>query len=258
MAKPTLESEFEQVGKDKHYRTIAAVSGEVGVGKTHLALTAPGPIVVFNIDRGLEGVVEQDEFADKDIYQHLINWSPGETDDDNELQSSAIQLKNLFKEKLKAAIRAGARTIVVDTGSRLWEIYRYAQFGAPNGQTRDYAKVNQEFEAFINIVKDSTANLFILQSMKNHWNMKGDNWHVDGREIWGYEHLPSAVMVELFIHLDKKVPVDPTNEDPNYRYVMEVGKCRQNLRLQDTTIPRMEFAQLGRMLVPGTKSKDWL
>jgi hypothetical protein len=258
MGKTSLSSEFESVGKKKHYRTIAAVSGEVGSGKTHLALTAPDPIVVFNIDRGLEAVADQPDFNDKEIYQHLITWSPGETDDDDELQSSAIRLKNEFKSKLRSAVAGGARTLVVDTGSRLWEIYRYAQFGAPNGQTRDYVKLNQEFEDFINVVKDSTANLFILQSMKNHWNMKGENWHVDGREIWGYEHLPSAVMLELFIHLDKKVAVDPNNEDPNYRYVMEVGKCRHNLRLQDTTIPRMEFPQLGRLLVPGTKSKDWM
>jgi len=29
--------------------------------------------VVFNIDRGLEGVVENEEFAKKDIYQHVID-----------------------------------------------------------------------------------------------------------------------------------------------------------------------------------------
>lgn len=266
MAKSGLASSFERVGVEKHYRTIASVTGEVGSGKTHFCLTAPDPIVVFNVDRGLEGVVEKEEFDGKEIYQHIIDWSPGGLDE-SEYEARAIEVRNDFLSKFREAITAGARTIVVDTESRLWQIYRYAAFGGPNsGSIKDYDRLNQEFEDFINIAKGATVNLFLVRSMKNKWGQTGAvsqntgkrSMAVSGREVWGYEHLPSVVMTELYFRLDETVPVDDTNEDPNYRYVIDFGKCRHNLAIQHTTVPRMDFGNLGRLMIPKSKAKDWI
>lgn len=254
----SLSNVVEPVTRGKHHRDIAKISGEVGSGKTFYALTAPGPTVVFNIDRGLEGVVENEEFAEKDIYQHVIDWSPGETEDDDDLMSTAIKLRDEFRSKLREVLAAGARSIIVDTESRLWEIYRYAEWGTATGNLRDFAKLNQRYEDFINVVKSSEANLFLIQSMKDNWNMKGEAWRVEGRKVWGYEHLASAVMTEMHFRLDDDVPVDESNEDPNYRYVVDIGKCRHNLKLQHTTQPRMSFPQMGRLMIPGSKKADWL
>jgi hypothetical protein len=44
-------------------RLLMAIDGPQKGGKTHFALTAPGPIGILNIDNGLEGVVEK--FYDK-------------------------------------------------------------------------------------------------------------------------------------------------------------------------------------------------
>jgi len=266
MAKSSREG-FQRVGGgERSYRDIACISGEVGAGKTHYCLTAPDPIVVFNIDRGLEGVVEKEEFEEKEIYQHVIDWSPGGLEE-SDLEIRAVELRNEFQEKIKDAV-TWARTIVVDTESRLWQLYRYARFGGPNsGNLKDYDRLNQEFEDFINLIKGvKGVNLFLIRSMKDKWGQSGPvskttgkkSMAKEGREVWGYEHLPGLVMTELNFRLDEDVAIDEANEDTNYRYVIDVGKCRHNLKLQHTTVTRMSFPNFGRLMVPGSKAKDWL
>jgi hypothetical protein len=260
LVKSELAKQFDRVnGGKRALRDIASITGEVGAGKTYFTLTGRGPIVVFNIDRGLEGVAEREEFADKEIYQHLIEWSLDDAEEEGVLQEKALDLRNTFLRLYKEALKL-AGTIVIDTESRLWQLYRYAEFGAPGGDMRDYDKLNQRYEDFINLAKSAPGvNLFLIRSMKDSWNTKGTGkLHKDGREVWGYEHLPGIVMSELFFRLDPEVEVDESNEDPNYRYVIDVGKCRHNLRLQHTTVPRCSFPQFGRMLVEGSKVKDWL
>lgn len=261
MAKSGLAGSFERVTgfANRMLRDITSITGEVGAGKTYFTLTAPGPTVVFNIDRGLEGVADREEFADKDIYQHVIEWSLDDAEAEGELQEKAIDLRNNFLKLYKEAL-AQARTVVIDTESRLWQLYRYAEFGAPGGDMRDFDKLNQRYEDFINLAKSARGvNLFLIRSMKDAWNTKGTGkLHKDGREVWGYEHLPGIVMSELFFHLDPEVEVDEKNDDPNYRYAIDIGKCRHNLALQHTTVPRCSFPQLGRLMVPGSKNKDWL
>jgi hypothetical protein len=48
---------FSDAVVETPYRLIASVSGKEKTGKTHFALTAPEPIIFFNIDVGTEGVV---------------------------------------------------------------------------------------------------------------------------------------------------------------------------------------------------------
>lgn len=261
MAKGSLASSFTRVAgfADRKLRDITAITGEVGAGKTYFTLTAPDPIVVFNIDQGLEGVADREEFGDKEIYQHLIEWSLDDAEEEGALQEKAIELRNNFLKLYKEALK-GARSIVIDTESRLWQLYRYAEFGAPGSDMRDFDKLNQRYEDFINLAKSAPGvNLFLLRSMKDSWNTKGTGkLHKEGREVWGYEHLPGIVMSNISFRVDPDVEIDENNEDPNYRYVIDIYKCRHNLALQHTTVPRCSFPQLGRLMVPGSKNKDWL
>lgn len=48
-------------------RVIANVEAKQKAGKTHFCLTAPDPIVFFNFDQGLEGVIEPFKKAGKTI-----------------------------------------------------------------------------------------------------------------------------------------------------------------------------------------------
>lgn len=262
MAKATgLASRFDLASETPRRRTIATLDGEVGTGKTYFALTAGGPSVVFNLDQGLEAVVEQFRKEGKEIYDQPYVWIPGdpaEVEDEAEakdLQDLAKDIRSQFEKDFDYALNNGARTLILDTESRFWQVYRYAEFGAPNADNpRNYDELNQRFEAFINKAKARDVNLFLIRAMKDKWGAFGapnaqgkKGFGKGGREVWGYEHLAGLVMMELtFVH-------DREAEE----YKIRFGKCRHNKDLAFTEIPRCTFPELGTMLDYESDESDW-
>lgn len=269
MAKNKLGSRFS-LARDTHaLRMVATLEGEVGTGKTHFALTGPSPIFVANIDAGMEGVVEQFRKEGKEIYDEKYVWIPGdpnEVEDEKEqkdLQDLAKEIRDQFEKDITYAMNNGARTLVVDTESRFWQVYRYAEFGSPNGDNpRDFDALNQRFESFIHRAKATDVNLFLIRSMKDKWGAYGPpnkstgkkSFAKGGREVWGYEHLPGMVYHELtFFRMDEKDP----DFDAEFPYQIKFGKMRGNTELQFTTTPRCSFAEVGTLIYPETSVEDW-
>ena len=120
-------------------RLVWAAHGEVGTRKTTFGLEAPGPIVVFSLDQGLEGVINrvlktyrEEHDAKKAIYVKEYAWSPGQFGDDNEAaQAAASDLRDELSADYEHALTV-ARTILWDKETNIWELFRYAEFGAPN------------------------------------------------------------------------------------------------------------------------------
>lgn len=263
-----LAQRFELASDTMKHRTVASVAGEVGTGKTHFTLTAPGPILVQNIDLGTEGVVEKFRKEGKEIYEERYIWNPGETDDETDnlkeekqLKEAAIEVRNKWEKDYFYAVDNGIRSVTMDNESRIWQVYRYAEFGGPNGEQRDYDKLNLRFEELINKAKANDINLFLIRAMKDRWGMFGKvkangqkSFAKSGREVWGYEHLSGCVFTELeFLH-------DPDDEDAPYK--IKFGKCRHNEALafttQDLGKDRFTFPQLGTLMVEGSEEEDWL
>ena len=74
--KNKLSNRFELASEEYNYRTICSIDGEVGTGKTYFGLTGPAPILVQNIDKGLEFVVEEFIKDGKEIYDGDIVEGP--------------------------------------------------------------------------------------------------------------------------------------------------------------------------------------
>ena len=55
----TLKDCTKATSAMKYLRLVVRVGGLEKEGKTHFALTAPGPIGAIDMDRGMEGVVEK-------------------------------------------------------------------------------------------------------------------------------------------------------------------------------------------------------
>ena len=250
-------------------RIIASLDGEVGVGKTHFALTAPGPTLVQNIDKGTEGVIEKFRLEGREVYEEMYEWNPGAVDDDEEsnlkeeaeLKEAAIEVRNKWEKDFHYFVDNGGKTIIEDTESRIWQVYRYAEFGGPQtGDLKDFDKLNLRFEGLINKVKSvPDVNLFLIRSMKDRWGMYGKpkadgskSFAKSGREVWGYEHLPACVAVELTFVRDEKM-----RDEFGTANVIKIGKCRHNDKLAWTTIPRCSFAEFGMELIEGSSVEDW-
>ena len=68
---PTIDP-FKEISREIKRRVTWVIQGDEKTGKTHLAMTAPDPIALININRGTEGVINRKEFKDKVVKEIKI------------------------------------------------------------------------------------------------------------------------------------------------------------------------------------------
>lgn len=248
-------SKYKRADVSRKCRTIGMSSGEVGSGKTHLWLTAPGKMLVQSLDKGMEGVVEKllAEEPDKEIYVKEYDWNPAGDFD----QDYAVALRDEILEDFTFGLENG-RTVLWDKETDIREVFQYAEFGDPtSGNVKDYGKFNQRYFHLINKAKSiAGVNVGFIQSMKDEWAVvpiikngeKKTQFTKTGKRIRaGFERLDELVMTELY------------HERANGEFCITIGKCRQNDQLQDTVNPgAFTFPQFGTLLMPDTEESDWI
>lgn len=148
------------------HRLIVAVSGREKHGKTHFALTAPGPIAYQDLDIGTEGVIEKFVKSGKVIYHKEYGYT--------ELKDRGVNNKEQFKpiwDKFKedyiAIMDSKVRTVVMDTASEVWELLRMAAFGKlDHVMPHHYGPVNAEYRSLLRMAYVSNKNLILLHKVK--------------------------------------------------------------------------------------------
>ncbi len=229
------------------HRTIGRSFGEAGSGKTQFWLTGSKPVYVLSLDiGGLEGTLDQliaEGVVNKGEVELVeYQWLP---DTDGEYkQELAIELRDRITADFDYALD-NARTIVFDRESDLWQVFRYAEFGSPKGNIpRDFDALNTRYGGLINKAKSYDVSLGLIQATKAVWASATQK--TTKTEVWGFDRLPEMA----YVNIEHKV------EDGEYQMI--VGKCRQNRSLQWQTMPAMDFATFGTLLVPGSEESDWL
>jgi hypothetical protein len=263
MAKTVVNtwSKYQKATADRQLRTIGMSSGEVGSGKTRFWLSAPGPILVLSMDKGTEGVIETilAEQQDKQIYVKEYDWNPQDTRWGESAQAYAADIRTQILEDFEFGL-ANARTVLFDKETDIREVIQYAEFGDPtSGNVKDYGKLNQRYFHMLNRAKSVPGvNVGFIQSMKDEWMImdSGVNQNTGkpkksftktGKRIRaGWERLDEVIMTEMH-HVRE-----------GGAFSIEIGKCRQNSSLQDTTLPGMDFADFGTLLIDGTSREEWL
>ena len=258
MASTTKNAQFSRYTKaagNARQRLIWRGYGEPGSRKTSFGLEAPGPIVVFSFDKGLEGVVERYQ-NDKDIYVKEYDWSPTEDLD----QAAAIDLRDEFIADFEHAIQH-ARTVLIDKETDLWELFRYADFGAPNDAPRNYPQLNQRYRKYINMPKATDINFGLIQGMKDEWKTiikkdgSGEKGAPSGKRIsQGFGELEGLVHLNLH-HTGQSIR----------SWAIEVGKARgpggQDVAERrfgpDEGFQGITFTEFAMMVFPGTTEEDW-
>jgi len=142
-------------------RIILSISGMDKQGKTHFALTAPGPLALFSTDIGEEGVVEK--FGDKDI-QLLRLEHVDEDDPTTEAEGEFDRFKEAYYYALKGK---RFRTLVIDTATEIWELLRLARFGRlTQVMPYQYGPVNKEYRELIRDAYKQDKNIVLIHKMK--------------------------------------------------------------------------------------------
>lgn len=233
-------------------RIIGLSFGEVGSRKTSFWLEAPGPIVVQSLDKGLEGVVERilKDDPDKQIYVAEYDWSPTSDLD----QDEAVQLRDKFSEDFEHAIQH-ARTVLWDKENDVWELFRYAEFGAPNDAPRNYPQLNQRYRRLVNMPKALDINFGCIAGMRDEWVSKvnkktgAQGAAASGNRVrTGFGELDGLVHMVL-LH---------TGTSPE-TWQMEVGKVRGPgaADVAGKIFDNMTFPEFAMLVFPDSSPEDW-
>jgi hypothetical protein len=231
-------------------RLLWASNGEVGTGKTHFGLSAPGPIVVQSFDHGMEGVVES--FTEhKDIRVCEYEWAPT---NETFSQADAIALRDRFIEDFIFAVEH-ARTVLWDKETDIWSLFRYAEHGGPSANPLNYVQLNQRMRKYVNLPKSRTVNFGCIQSCKDEWRSvgattpggKSKGESTGGRIRAGFPELPGLVHVDL-VH---------TREGGIFTTTVGKAHGPAAKAVCDKSFEDIDFMTLGMMLYPSTDVGDW-
>jgi len=232
-------------------RIIQRVGGLEKDGKTHYAFTAPGPLGVIDMDRGLEGVMEK-FVAEKDIYVRNFRNMPMATQKHHEARWEAYE--SSWWELLRDST---IRTIITDTDTEAWEMARMAYFGRLTQiKSHHYAQVNSAFRKLIDGAFEADKNLILIARYKKQYVKKNPNsddsvWN-GKHEPAGFTEMPSIVQVNLRARLIR-------DSDGDMVPTITVVNCRQNMALTGEVFEGDEacFPWIAANIVEGTSPEEW-
>ena len=234
---------FKEADTGVKLRILVGVEALEKEGKTHFALTAPGPLAVFDFDTGMEGVVHK--FAGKkkiyvSDYRRLGNVMTNTPE-------NWVLLWEKFKREYIAAMDAPEiRTVVLDTATEVWELLRMARFGKlTQVMPYHYGPVNAEYRELIRKAYASGKNLILLHKMKDEYV---NDKRTGQLKRSGFSDTGFLVQVNVRLWRD---------EDNNFH--LYVKDCRQNpdANGMDLMNDMANFPTLATIVFPGTEEGDW-
>jgi hypothetical protein len=226
-------------------------------GKTHFALTAPGPLAIVGLDTGTR------EVASKFIGQKELICAyhrvTGKTLNQNETMEKAEAEWETVKGSLTVAMdHPRVRTLIVDTGTEVWELLRLARFGRLESVLpHHYGPVNKEMRDLVKRAYErEDLNVIWIHKLKKEYKegKKGDSHWTGNYDLAGYGDIPYLVDLTL-----EHYWVSPTEDEPGRFGIRVTGVGRQTpdvcgLELEG---PECTFQMLAAMLYPEVDPTWW-
>ena len=214
-------------------RLVANIQGREKTGKSHVSLTAPGPILYFDLDIGTEGVVEKFKRAGKDVWLYTIRvpkTAPADV---------YTSMWNDAKLKLDMAWQLGKGTVVIDTFTETYELSRLALLGKlAQVMPHQYAEVNTAFREFIRQAYDSPMNTIFIHKVKPKWV---NNVRTAEYEMAGFGDVRYTVQINL-----RTERADYPDGKSVFSLVIE--DCRHNPAYMNQVVPVTDFTFLLEMI----------
>lgn len=243
------DSGFSDEEPDEPIHIVGSIEGRGGHGKSHFALTAPGPIAFMDFDYNSGPVRKKFRANGKEIYYARYNIPIGVKGNVKTYGAAAIKVRDEFKADYFKALTE-ARTVVIDTATELWEIYRLAEFLPEHGRIEKimphlYTKVNNVFRDILKAAYDSPANVILVHKVKKEY--KGDQWTGNWTRN-GFGDIEFVCQVNLITYMDKYG-----------EFGVEILKCTKNPSLTGEKIskPMNAFPFIASMVFEGTTPKGW-
>ncbi len=256
--------------RERRPRLILTVDGEDKTGKTHFGYTAPGPIASQSIDFGDEGVVQKFQEAGKEIavaeYSRLMPDSMDRKDLGALQKWYREQVVLPFVRDFKAALKAGVRSLVLDTATEFWEVMRLSHFGkADKVMPQMYTAVNAEWQELIRLANDNDTNLILLHQVKDEWENYTDSGgqnksRTTGRKVRaGNEKIGYLVQAQLVTRYVPAVKDRKGGVKEEARFELEIVKCRHNPEVVGMVLTNemANFQTVAGLIVPEVDPAVW-
>jgi hypothetical protein len=212
---------FSDVMQEPPRRIIMSLSGREKVGKTYFALTAPGPIFIFNIDLGTEGVVDKFQKQGKKVYVYDVRVPKGEK------QVVYQSLYNDFRSRVEKVYTHNEGTLIMDTSTEAFELARLAHFGKlTQVLPHHYTEVNSEWREFMRLAYDSTMNTILIHKVKPKYV---NNARTSEYELAGFGEMGYLVQLNATCFREK-------NDRGGAEFCVNIDDCRQNMTLAGLTL----------------------
>lgn len=251
---PPTWGRFEEVEKEVPYRLIWRSYGPEKTGKDHFGLTAPGPIAIQSFDIGLEGVVEK--FLKAPLGPKEIRAVEYEFDKNACSQDDAKALRDQFVEDFELALTQ-ARTIIWDTETELWEVFRYAEFGVMSDAPKNYVKLNSEYRDLIQRAYDGGVNLQLIQKVKEKWISVEAVVAATGRKKLKPQNtgeMEPTGFREAGYLVQVNIQHSWTKEEG---FALQIINCRQNMAIAGETFYNTSFPELASLVFPESEMENW-
>jgi len=255
--KASIGGSFTIANEAPQHRLVVAVDGLEKQGKSHFALTAPGPIAYQGTDIGLEGVVHKFQ-STKQVFLAEYGFSIDKGDTPQQIIAKVEpEWTRFLKDYLDAVIPGlktkAIRTGIWDTGSELWEFLRLARLGKlTQVMPHHYTGLNQEYSQLIKQIYNTPGNLIILHKLKAEWKDNPTTGKGNKTGAWersGFAGTGFLVQVNVTAWRDQEGTFHITVKD-----------CRQNPAIVGLDLygEMATFPWLAVNVYPHTSLEDWM
>lgn len=243
-------------------RLIISVEGREKQGKTHFALTAPGPICYQSIDIGTEGVIQK--FPDKKVmlanYDVEVSRKLREAGEDAVITHIAQQWEK-FVDDYYAALKAGVRTIVWDTASEVWEFLRLARLGKlTQVMPKNYTEVNNEFRGLLRKAYSHDSNLILLHKSKEQWEDVPTDRGVKSRKTGAYERKGMndvGFLVQAMVLCYREEVENEKSGKTESQFSVKILDSRHNPEANGEDLPDADFPMIASYIMPDVDESAW-
>lgn len=288
---PGLEgTDFKDPAAPKQ-RLVWSVYGDTKTGKSSFALWGPEPVVVADMDKRLE-IVINDFISGKttgapkiiktmDIQLPKVDAASRKLDSAVQKQAELIwdRFLNNYDKALKSSmLSGGVRTIAIDTGTELLDLRLMAEFGRLLGiNPRDRGGANAEFTEIMRRGESYNANVVWLHHVKDEWKTVVDDNGKEKSMTTGNVVLDGFNKANRIVQVVAKTNYNDAVKDPRKKFEVQIVRCGVNAMVNgmkftsadwavwdesDKDAPPVinygPFAFINSVIFPETTPEDWM
>ena len=243
----TVEQAFKKAGEIQQKKGLKiGIYGPTSTGKTHFAMTAPGPVFIIDTELGSASIAKRFEGKDINISE-IFSESDDEIWERDDVESY---------EKIKQAINAVYRntkegTIVVDSGTDLWSLcqsYSKVKIFKLRPEDRlkfqfDWGKINNIYLQMITKLLATPHNLVFTGRNKEIYNGTTPSGQFEASWQGKTEYFLDVIIENKVIMKAGKAT-----------FLSEIIKCRPNGELKGKIYENLTFDKLKQELNGGLKA----